>query len=38
MCVIRKLYGVGRELENRIQEPQLDLFADRTGTHPMRAN
>jgi hypothetical protein len=33
-----KLYCARGEMENRIKECQLDLFADRTSTHTMRAN
>ena len=33
-----KLYCVRGDMENRIKEQQLDLFADRTSTHTMRAN
>jgi hypothetical protein len=33
-----KLYCARGEMENRIKECQLDLFADRTSTHMMRAN
>ena len=33
-----KLYCQRGEMENRIKECQLDLFADRTSTHTMRAN
>lgn len=33
-----KLYCARGEMENRIKEQQLDLFADRTGAHTMRAN
>lgn len=32
------LYCVRGEMENRIKECQLDLFADRTSSHTMRAN
>ena len=32
------LYCARGEMENRIKEQQLDLFADRTSTHTMRAN
>jgi hypothetical protein len=32
------LYCARGEMENRIKECQLDLFADRTSTHTMRAN
>jgi len=31
-------YCARGDMENRIQEPQLDLFADRTSTHRMRPN
>lgn len=33
-----KVYCARGEMENRIKEQQLDLFADRTSTHTMRAN
>jgi hypothetical protein len=33
-----KIYCARGEMENRIKECQLDLFADRTSTHTMRAN
>ena len=33
-----KLYCARGEMENRIKECQLDLFADRTSAHTMRAN
>lgn len=33
-----KVYCARGEMENRIKECQLDLFADRTSTHTMRAN
>ena len=33
-----KLYCARGEMENRIKEQQLDLFADRTSCHLMRAN
>lgn len=33
-----KLYCARGEMENRIKEQQLDLFADRTSTHKMRSN
>src|SRR5581483_1052149 len=33
-----KLYCTRGEMENRIKEQQLDLFADRTSAHTMRAN
>jgi hypothetical protein len=36
--VYEKLYAVRGEMENRIKEQQLDLFADRTSAHIMRAN
>jgi hypothetical protein len=32
------LYCARGDMENRIKEQQLDLFADRTSTHTMRAN
>src|SRR6266478_3981367 len=38
-ALYEKLYCArGGEMENRIKECQLDLFADRTSTHTMRAN
>ena len=33
-----KLYCARGDMENRIKEQQLDLFADRTSTHSLRAN
>ena len=33
-----KLYCARGDMENRIKEQQLDLFADRTSAHEMRAN
>ncbi|HYW75499.1 MAG TPA: transposase, partial [Gammaproteobacteria bacterium] len=33
-----QLYCARGEMENRIKEQQLALFADRTSTHEMRAN
>src|SRR5207253_7377435 len=33
-----KLYYARGEMENRIKECQLDLYADRTSAHTMRAN
>jgi hypothetical protein len=33
-----KVYCARGEMENRIKECQLDLFADRTSCHPMHAN
>ena len=33
-----RLYCARGDMENRIKEQQLDLFADRTGSHTMRAN
>ncbi len=33
-----KIYCARGEMENRIKEQQLDLFADRTSTHSFRAN
>jgi Transposase DDE domain group 1 len=33
-----RVYCARGEMENRIKECQLDLFADRTSTHTMRAN
>ena len=33
-----RLYCARGEMENRIKECQLDLFADRTSSHTMRAN
>jgi hypothetical protein len=34
----QKLYGARGEMENRIKECQLDLYADPTSCHTMRAN
>ena len=36
--VYEEMYCARGEMENRIKEQQLDLFADRTSTHTMRAN
>lgn len=36
--VYEKLYCARGEMENRIKEQQLDLFADRTSTHWLKAN
>lgn len=36
--IYEKLYCARGEAENRIKEQQLDLFADRTSAHTMRAN
>ena len=33
-----KLYCARGEMDNRLKEQQLDLFADRTSAHTMRAN
>jgi len=33
-----QVYCARGEMENRIKEQQMDLFADRTSCHPMRAN
>jgi hypothetical protein len=33
-----RVYCARGEMENRIKEQQMDLFADRTSCHPMRAN
>ena len=33
-----QVYCARGEMENRIKEQQLDLFADRTSCHPLRAN
>jgi hypothetical protein len=33
-----KVYCARGEMENRIKECQLDLFADRTSSHTLRAN
>ena len=37
-ALYEKLYCARGEMENRIKECQLDLFADRTSTRSMRAN
>jgi hypothetical protein len=37
-ALYEKLYCARGEMENRIKECQLDLFAVRTSTHTMRAN
>ncbi len=37
-ALYEKIYCARGEMENRIKECQLDLFADRTSTHTMRAN
>src|SRR6202789_3165419 len=37
-ALYEKLYCARGEMENRIKECQLDLFADRTSTGTMRAN
>jgi len=36
--IYRKVYCARGDMENRIKEQQLDLFADRTSTHTMRSN
>ncbi len=36
--VYEELYAIRGDMENRIKEQQLDLFADRTSAHTMRAN
>ena len=36
--VYEKLYCARGEMENRIKEQQLDLFADRTSTHHLKSN
>ena len=36
--IYREIYCARGDMENRIKEQQLDLFADRTSTHSMRAN
>lgn len=36
--IYREIYGARGDMENRIKEQQLDLFADRTSTHTTRAN
>src|SRR5260370_3865678 len=37
-ALYEKLYCARGDMENRIKECQLDLFADRTSTRSMRAN
>ena len=37
-ALYEKLYCARGEMENRIKECQLDLFADRTSSHSMRSN
>ena len=37
-CLYEDRYCARGEMENRIKECQLDLFADRTSSHTMRAN
>ena len=37
-ALYEKVYCARGDMENRIKEQQLDLFADRTSTHTMRAN
>ena len=37
-ALYEKLYCARGDMENRIKEQQLDLFADRTSAHTMRAN
>lgn len=37
-AVYEKLYCARGEMENRIKEQQLDLFADRTSTHYLKSN
>jgi hypothetical protein len=37
-CLYEDTYCARGEMENRIKEQQLDLFADRTSSHTMRAN
>jgi hypothetical protein len=37
-CLYEDLYCARGEMENRIKECQLDLYADRTSAHTMRAN
>jgi len=37
-ALYEKLYCARGEMENRIKECQLDLFADRTSARTMRAN
>jgi len=36
--IYREIYCARGDMENRIKEQQLDLFADRTSAHTMRAN
>ncbi len=36
--IYRRVYCARGDMENRIKEQQLDLFADRTSSHTMRAN
>jgi len=36
--IYREVYCARGDMENRIKEQQLDLFADRTSTHTIRAN
>jgi hypothetical protein len=36
--IYREVYCARGDMENRIKEQQLDLFADRTSTHTMRGN
>lgn len=38
LALYEKLYCARGDMENRIKEQQLDLFADRTSAHTMRAN
>ena len=37
-ALYEEIYCARGDMENRIKEQQLDLFADRTSTHTMRAN
>src|SRR5579859_2369024 len=37
-ALYEKIYCARGDMENRIKEQQLDLFADRTSAHTMRAN
>ena len=37
-ALYEEVYCARGDMENRIKEQQLDLFADRTSTHTMRAN
>lgn len=37
-CLYEKFYCARGEMENRIKEAQMDLFADRTSTHWMASN